>query len=138
MTTTTRAARGASAYTEPDYYPTLDCDRYSAPPDGWAELTAELQALRSLEDDWDGQGALAPPPPLVDTAISLALCLRAGGTAPADRAIAGVNGTIILEWHAPHGYLEIEVTDINRAEARKVPAGAQVAEPLTLILSSRS
>ncbi len=140
MTTIARSARGASAYTQTDRYPTrplderglLGSDRCSAPRRTWALLIDDLLAIRHLEDDWDGQGAEAPHPALVDGAITLAQYLHAKGMAPADRAIAGVNGTVFFEWHGPVGYLEIEVTAPDEAEGRSVRNGEGVTEVFTL------
>src|SRR5947209_5833746 len=80
------------------------------PAQAWAPLLDELLRLRTLPDDWDGEGTAAPDPTLVDGAITLALYLRDTSTLPADRVIASVNGTIYFEWHTLRGYLEIEVT----------------------------
>src|SRR4051812_32505232 len=78
--TITPAARGASEYTQPDRSPTwplddrglLAPDRCSGQTQTWTQLIDTLRALRDLEDDWDGQGAEAPHPALVDGAITLA------------------------------------------------------------------
>jgi hypothetical protein len=98
----------------------------------WAELIDELRALRHLEDDWDGQGAKAPPPDLVDGAIALALHFQANAMRAADYAVAGVNGTVIFEWHDATHYLEIEVTAPDRAEGRAVRKGSDVTEVFSL------
>jgi hypothetical protein len=119
------AARGASAYTEPEEYPTRALDQTGlllpgepTPPRAWADVIDELLRIRKLEDDWDGQGSEAPPRPLVDTAIKLAQSFQASGLRPADFAVAGVNGTVLFEWHDPADYLEIEVTAPDIAEGR--------------------
>jgi hypothetical protein len=98
----------------------------------WTELIEELRALRHLEGDWDGQGAKAPPPDLVDGAIALALHFRANAMRPAVFAVAGVNGTVIFEWHDATHYLEIEVTAADRAEGRAVQKSSGVTEAFTL------
>ena len=86
----------------------------------WVHLVDELKRIRTLKDDWDGEGTEAPPVSLVDAAITLAQKLEANGYPPADRVIASVNGTIYFEWHAPGGYQEIEVTSPVHAEFRTV------------------
>jgi hypothetical protein len=98
----------------------------------WAEVIDELRALHQLEDDWDGQGAKALSPDLVDGAIALALRFQANAMRPADFAVAGVNGTVIFEWHDATHYLEIEVTAPDRAEGRAARKGAGVTEVFTL------
>jgi hypothetical protein len=90
-------------------------------------LIDELLRIRNLEDDWDGEGTEAPHPALVDRAVTLAQSLEASGHQPADRVIAGVNGTVYFEWHTPLGYQEIEVTSPLDAECRWVPKGSAVA-----------
>src|SRR5688572_25066409 len=115
---------GMSAYTLSDSYPTRPLDESGLlasaldplPAQTWGRLIDDLLALRRLEDDWDGQGAIAPPVALVDSAITLAQHLRAIGKPPADFAVAGVNGTVMFEWHHPASYVEIEVTAPDRAE----------------------
>jgi hypothetical protein len=98
----------------------------------WDELLADVRALRHLTADWDGQGAEAPPAPVVDGAEALARAFRAAGSAPAARAIAGTSGTVLFEWHGPAGYVEVEVTGPNAAEGRWVPTGARRAVEFNL------
>lgn len=86
----------------------------------WDACIAELKCFRSLEEDWDGEGSLAPRPELVDGAISLAQRLQRGGNGSPDRVVVSVNGTIYFEWHGPLGYYELEVYSPDAAEARWV------------------
>lgn len=95
-------------------------------------MTDELLRLRRLESDWDGQGAEAPTPEAVDTALTIAGELRSAGMPPADRALAGVNGTVFFEWHDPTQYLEIEVFARDRAEGRRVHPDTNAVEEFTL------
>jgi len=69
---------------------------------------------------------------LVDGAITLARQFQTNGIIPADLVIAGVNGTVLFEWHGPDGYLEVEVTAPDQAEGRWVKKGSDVAEAFTL------
>ena len=94
----------------------------------WSELIDDLLALRGLEADWDGQGAEAPGPALVDGAIKLARRFQEEKQSPADRVTAGVNGTVFLGWHFPGGYRELEVFPPNEAEVRLVRDVAAVTE----------
>jgi hypothetical protein len=102
-------------------------------PDGvaarrtWDELLRDVDAFRTLSNDWDGQGAEAPETGVIDGAASLARGLEADAATPADRVIAGENGTVFFEWHGPNGYVEIEVTGPGEAEGRWVPKGANKA-----------
>ncbi|MGL4550481.1 MAG: hypothetical protein ACRC33_04785 [Gemmataceae bacterium] len=53
-----------------------------AGPAAWGEAIDELLRIRSLGDDWDGEGGLAPPPALVDGAIISARTLEGCGHPP--------------------------------------------------------
>ncbi|GEM_PF-3276861 len=136
MTMITRAARGTSACPPTAYAPTgpLIDTRTLASGDElpnsrtWADLIDELLAVRNLDDDWDGQGAQRPSPALVDGAIRFAQDFRTQGIDPADRVVASVNGTVYFEWHRPGGYVEIEVTAPDLAEARSVATGSEKTE----------
>jgi len=98
----------------------------------WSGVTDQLLRLRRLEDDWDGQGASAPAPATVDAALGVAGELRAVGVPPADRAIAGVNGTIFFEWHDAGRYLEVEVCAPDRTEGRWVYTDTNTVDEFTL------
>ena len=90
---------------------------------GWDTISAETSELRDLEDDWDGQGAVAPLTGVVEAGISLAERLRVNGWPAPARVISSVNGTVIFEWHwADGGYTEVEVVSPTDAEFRSVPA----------------
>jgi hypothetical protein len=103
----------------------------TAPTRPWPLLINDLQALRELTDDWDGQGAEAPKPGVIDAAVRLAQDFQAVQVPPADRAIAGVNGTVYFEWEGTDGYFEIEVMP-DRAEGRAVRKGSDVTEVFAL------
>lgn len=140
MNTIAQSALGASAYARKDYEFDLRPDDDERPFGGesgsqihsWAQLIDDLLAIRGLNDDWDGQGAVAPHSALVDFAIALAKHFQASRKEPADRVIAGVNGTIYFEWHDGAGYLEIEVTTPQQAEGRMIRKGSGTTEVFTL------
>jgi hypothetical protein len=110
----------------------LVSDLGTSPTSSWPRLIDDVLTLRSLRDDWDGQGAEAPDPAVLDGALKFAQDFRAAQMPPADRVIAGVNGTVYFEWHGSGGYLEIEVTAPDRAEGRSVRKGSEVTEVFTL------
>jgi hypothetical protein len=110
----------------------LLADLGASPTGSWPQRLDDVLALRNLHDDWDGQGAEAPDPAVADGALEFARDFQAAQLPPADRVIAGVNGTIFFEWHGSGGYLEIEVTASDRAEGRAVRKGSVVAEVFTL------
>lgn len=95
----------------------------SGKPDLWPKRLDELLRIRTLMDDWDGLGALAPSTALVDSAIILADQLLRAGIDPPSRVVAGVNGTVILEWQQDGVYTEIEVTEPYRAECVELAPG---------------
>ncbi len=127
MSTITQYASGAAAFTRASYRllpvraerPSFS-DAADGPARTWAGVIDDLLALRGLEDDWDGQGAPAPEPAVVDTALTVATDFRSDGLAPPDRAVAGVNGTVVLEWFSPKTYCEIEITAPGQVEGRLV------------------
>lgn len=126
MSVLPQAARGASRFADPDSYPTrpLDPSGLSVSAEqsasSWDELADDLLRLRSLGNDWDGQGAAAPHLSLVVAALRLLLSLRARpDMAVPDRVLAGVDGTIVFEWHTPLTHEEIEVVAPTIAEYRR-------------------
>ena len=87
------------------------------PADAWVELSAELDTYRHLADDYDGQGAVAPTSEIVDGAIELLGDCRRLGLVPPSCVVAGVNGTVSLEWDLPNRQcVTIEVTGRHTAE----------------------
>ncbi len=139
-----QSARGASAFTKTAYsfsrsmgdVGPLFSEFDGTPARAWPPLIDELLRIRNLNDNWDGEGTEAPHPALVDGAITLAQYLQATGRPPADRVIAGVNGTIYFEWHTPLGYQEIEVTSPINAECRRVWKGSEKTEVISLVRCS--
>jgi hypothetical protein len=99
----------------------------------WKDRIDDLLRIRSLTDDWDGEGTIAPHPSLVDGAITLCQTLQSKGSAPPDRVHAGVNETVFLEWHTPAGYQEIEVLSPVEAECRSVPRGSDSVQVCRLV-----
>lgn len=134
----TSYASGASAFTRAEYIsPRTHIEPASSelaagPIRTWADVIDELLALRGLEDDWDGQGARSPDPALVDTALGVALKFRAADMPPAERVIAGVNGTVFFEWYLPTKYQEIEFTAPGQAEGRWVHKESNTVEEFNL------
>jgi len=137
---TMSAGWGATAYIRPDHYQTRALDQSSLSAVGrgaatlptWDDLINSLLDIDNLNDDWDGQGAEAPPQGVVDGAIALAQTLRAEQHVPADRVVPSVNGTIYFEWYLPEGYREIEVITSTRAEGRFVRKGSDATEAFTI------
>lgn len=140
MTTYTRSAGGASAYSRTSFstFQPLDDlsgfgpDNQENPARGWSPVIDELLRIRTLEDDWDGEGTEAPHPALVDGAITLAQTLRDKGGTPPDRVHVSVNATVYFEWHTSLGYTEIEVVSPVEAECRSVRKGSNATDVVYL------
>ena len=78
-----------------------------------AKLSQELEDIRALPDNWDGEGAEAPKAELVDSVIDLLGSLQSQRTLPPPtRMAASPVGNIILEWQFEHSaYLEAEIVE---------------------------
>jgi hypothetical protein len=83
----------------------------------WDHVLDELQRFRSLEDDWDGQGACALEPANVDATVAWVKQMRGWERAlPPTAAVPGVTGEVILEWRGETYYLAAEICDPSRVE----------------------
>jgi len=92
----------------------------------WSIGLQELTEIRSLEDDWDGQGALAPSSELVESAEELARELQTLRVAGPSCVVPGVNGTVVFEWEfGPDLSIEIEVTEPGAGEGFLLATGSQ-------------
>lgn len=94
----------------------------------WIDRLNDAEQLRLLEDDWDGEGSVAPELKLVNAALEIAECLKDAGSQCPNRIHAGMNGTVFFEWFLPNGYFEIEVLQPESAELRWLATGSDVAE----------
>ena len=88
--------------------------------DRWTAVFAELERMRSLKDDWDGEGTLAPEAPIIEAAISNASDMQSWRSTPPDRVYVSVNGTIYFEWDWGVGYYEMEFVSPEETECRFV------------------
>ena len=82
----------------------------------WQDSFAALQRVAELADDWDGEGAMAPKPPIVANARQTLEHLQELDLLTPSRIAAGPNGAIVIEWQHPSGYFEIEVAGSERIE----------------------
>jgi hypothetical protein len=90
----------------------------AAQPQGpWNQLLDDLRRLRSLDADWDGQGAEPPTATNVDRALEWVEQMRRHAQAiPPSRAVPGVQGEIYLEWQCESLYLVAEIAEPARVE----------------------
>ena len=101
------------------------------------KVVRALLPLRYLRDDWDGQGAAAPPIGVVDTAIDLAGSF-ARNDMPTPTAVAPTPaGSIVFAWDNPSAdirYIEVEVMapgrlDLMRIDADGIATHGQISRP---------
>src|SRR5690606_1627870 len=87
----------------------------SAAIDAWKEIETNLLALRRLECDWDGLGASAPDPAIVDSALAMLAREKARGTLAPRRVNAGPSGEIAIEWQSQGVIVQVEIWEPGRA-----------------------
>lgn len=76
----------------------------------WDRLVDDLDGLRELRDDWDGQGARAPDSTNVDQAVFWMNEMRRWRRSmPPTRVSPGTLGEVILEWREESFHLVAEV-----------------------------
>ena len=78
-----------------------------------ATVFEQLQAIRSLPENWDGYGAASPQAPVVDVAAAFAGFLSAAldrsKTAPAELHVSPTRvGGVLIEWEDPTSQHEVE------------------------------
>lgn len=91
----------------------------------WLACVRRLLELRELPDDWDGEGAEAPRPEVVDSAIEYVELRLEGLLPPPARIAASPSGAVIMEWQLGKSYLEIEIAEPHMAEWMLEQAGAE-------------
>jgi hypothetical protein len=92
----------------------------------WAEREAELLKIRKYRDNWDGFGADAPDPELVDVAISFLRELRARNEmTPPGRVALSPDGLVAIEWQKGDSFLRAEVQNLREVEWMSVVPGEQ-------------
>src|SRR5207237_9568318 len=90
----------------------------------WEPTVQKIVALQDLSDDWDGSGATAPSPELLESAIGLTYLLCAKGVPPPSRVVPGLEGAVLFEWQDPDGsYADVEIVRPFFAEVMVVEPG---------------
>ena len=88
------------------------------PRNDWDSIIDELLRMRELQDDWDGEGSVAPEKSLVDDVTSYTYWRKKENELAPARVIATVNGTICLEWTINGLFIEYEFVEPDRVEVR--------------------
>jgi len=89
----------------------------------WEPIVRKIVEFQHLGDDWDGLGAVAPSRELLESAIGLAYLLSENGVAPPRCVVAGLDGSVNLEWQESDGTIaEVEID-------RPLHADVMVSEP---------
>ena len=84
----------------------------------WDPIIDELLSMRDLQDDWDGEGSVAPQKALVDSVTSFAHRCKLRNELAPDRTVATVNGTICFEWYVNGVFTECEFVAPDAHELR--------------------
>ena len=80
----------------------------------WRTIIDQIRSFQAFVDDWDGSGSSVPPRDVVQAARRLASDFMRCSHLPPARVVAGVNGTISLEYPG-HPFIEIEVIAADEA-----------------------
>lgn len=99
----------------------------------WRELIDELLRIRTLEEDWDGDGAARPRSELVDTAIAWIQRMTQidPRAIPPSYVSAAPGGEIVLVWQTEGFHLEAEVVEPNEVEWMTCEDGTPATHDLT-------
>lgn len=102
----------------------------------WQAIGREVEGMRKLENDWDGDGAVEPSGAVIDAAKGLLAVLAAcpGWEVPS-RVTAMPNGTISFEWDMQGGRAEVEIEKPDLAIVSFIAPGAEVAELMPVSLT---
>jgi hypothetical protein len=93
----------------------------------WRSVFAAINAMAELSDDWDGDGAIAPPAQVLKNASRIAEILQSNDEPVPMRVVPTVNGTVVFEWNLTGLYQEVEVEDGSSATLRRVVPGCSSA-----------
>lgn len=88
--------------------PTLSWNINECAP-GWNRVITKIQSFRKLEDDWDGEGAVAPRKELIDHIVSRAANYWKYEFSVPSRILLTDEGAVAIEWLEPHGISGVEI-----------------------------
>jgi hypothetical protein len=97
--------------------------------DMWAGIAKDIDNMDSLEDDWDGDGAIRPSKDLIEAAAALVQrWSRDPGASVPNRVTAMPSGTISIEWESCDGRTEVEIESPEEATISFIAPGAVEAD----------
>lgn len=82
--------------------------------DRWYAAGVELAAIGWLRDDWDGEGAKAPTPAVLESAIRAFKRFEESGLTAPSSVVASPNGAVVFTWETATSYREAEIPQPNR------------------------
>ena len=82
--------------------------------DRWDTAGAELASMGWLRDDWDGEGAKAPPASVLESAIHAFRKFQEAGLPAPSSIVASPNGAIVFTWETATAYREAEISQPGR------------------------
>lgn len=90
----------------------------------WPYVIQALSALRSLGDNWDGEGSKAPSLATILRAIEVAHLLELASIPVPTTAVAARSGGILISWEDGAEYKEIEVLGPDQVEWMYIAPGS--------------
>lgn len=90
----------------------------------WQPTIRRIVDFQNLGNNWDGLGAEAPSPEVLQSAIGLAYCFMENGLSPPDAVVAGLDGSVSFEWQPADGsFIEVLVDAPLHAEGMIIEPG---------------
>jgi len=82
----------------------------------WDRARRDLERFLLLEADWDGYGASASDPQLLETASRVLLITQERGIPPPSRLLPTQSGGVLIEWQLPGLYFDAEIVEGHTVE----------------------
>jgi|SRR6185312_8641069 len=125
-------------WTEVPVYKELASIASAGVPNAWVRRRNELAAIRAYRDDWDGFGADAPDPRIVDTAIGFLHLLQGRGALPPTRVTLSPDGLVSMEWQDGDHLQQAQVVTETEVEWMEVVPGRPTEFNTEAVISHHS
>ncbi|HPR05617.1 MAG TPA: hypothetical protein PLI17_03170 [Denitromonas sp.] len=89
----------------------------------WTTLLHNVETAFEAGDGWDGEDADAPSEALLASVFSLLRQLQNSGSPMPSRIIPTYDGGIVVEWHYPDKYIEMEIEEPYSADVMEACVG---------------